>query len=327
MYLGLKSKLRITAEEDTKIRNMNELAKAELEATRQAQSNASIDLQNTRTALAAEKATAASIHKEVQAGIEALDEQRRQKELLNAEILRAQQETDNIRTSVADSLDRDLENIRSNYEQAKVEAEEEYIDALKEFETQMQKEMESKETDRAALLKQIEDAQSVVKSINDNKARAEAEQSLYRLSITDDDLTEINALRNVAKTFRDATNVNKLIWSAYYQKPYKVLILNNLGPDKVCGIYSITDTTTDKKYIGQSVDVASRWMDHIKRGLGADKGADTKLYAAMKEHGVENFRFELVEQVPRNRLNEQEKFWIKFYDTVNMGLNTTQGNS
>jgi len=73
--------------------------------------------------------------------------------------------------------------------------------------------------------------------------------------------------------------------------------------------------------------VANRWSDHIKRGLGADKGPDTKLYAAMKSHGVENFKFELLEKVPRERLNEQEKFWISFFDTATTGLNTTKGNS
>jgi hypothetical protein len=34
VWLGLKPKLRVIAEEDAKIKNMNELAKAELNATR-----------------------------------------------------------------------------------------------------------------------------------------------------------------------------------------------------------------------------------------------------------------------------------------------------
>lgn len=327
VWLGLKPKLRVIAEEDAKIKNMNELAKAELNATRQAQANANIDLENTRTALAAEKVQVANIHSQIQEGLNTLDNQRKEKELLMAEIANAQKENEKIRLNVADALDRDLDNLREKYDQAKAEAENEYLTALDEYKQQMEVVFENDKNNHQALLNTIQKEQSIVQSITDERERAAKDKSLYMLSITADDLDEINALRNVAKTFRDATPVNKLIWSAYYQKPYKVLILNTLGPEKTCGIYAITDTSTEKKYIGQSVDVATRWSDHIKRGLGAEKGADTKLYQAMKEHGVENFKFELLEEVPRERLNEQEKFWIDFYSSVQNGLNTTKGNS
>lgn len=47
----------------------------------------------------------------------------------------------------------------------------------------------------------------------------------------------------------------------------------------------------------------------------------------MKKDGVENFLFEVLEEVPRDKLNEREVYWIDFYDTKNTGLNISKGGS
>lgn len=327
IYLGLRPKLKQTIEADARTKKENEQRLAELAATNSALSATNKDLLNTRTVLATEKANVANLHDQVLTATQEIDHLRQEKDRLNAMILAAQEQNTNVRTSIEESLCKDLDRVREDYEQAKLAAEQEYISTIGEYSEQMNTLMDSKEQDLETLNKKIQDAQTIVQAINEEKRRTEAEQSLYMLSVTADDLTEIKALRDVSKTFRDATPVNKLIWSLYYQKPYKTLVTTYLGDEKVCGIYSITDTIDGKRYVGQSVDVANRWSDHIKRGLGADKGTDTKLYAAMKSHGVENFKFELLEKVPRERLNEQEKFWIGFFDTATTGLNTTKGNS
>jgi group I intron endonuclease len=62
-------------------------------------------------------------------------------------------------------------------------------------------------------------------------------------------------------------------------------------------------------YVGQSVDLAQRWKQHIKRGLGAETPTRNKLYPAMKEFGVENFIFEVVEECQKSALDSQEDFW------------------
>jgi len=36
------------------------------------------------------------------------------------------------------------------------------------------------------------------------------------------------------------------------------------------GIYKITNINNGKVYIGQAVNIAERWRQHIKRGVGAD---------------------------------------------------------
>lgn len=326
-WLGLRPYLKRTVEEDKRVAKENEIRAAELASTQQALSATNTELMNTRSVLATEKTHVANLHEQVTQATQEIDALRQEKDRLNETINFIHNQAATVKSNVQLALDQDLEKIRADYESARLAAEQEYIETVEQYSEQMGSLIEAKNNDLNAVNKRIDDAKQVMDSINGEKARAEAEQSLYMLSVTADDLVEIRALRDVSKTFRDATPVNKLIWSLYYQKPYKDLVLKTLGDKKTCGIYAITDTTTDKKYVGQSVDVATRWADHIKRGLGADKGADTKLYAAMKLHGVENFKFELLEEVPRERLNEQERFWIEYFDTTKIGLNTTKGNT
>jgi hypothetical protein len=45
----------------------------------------------------------------------------------------------------------------------------------------------------------------------------------------------------------------------------------------------------------------------------------------MKQHGIEQFTFEVVEQVPKDQLSEREKFYINFYQTKETGLNERNG--
>ena len=86
-----------------------------------------------------------------------------------------------------------------------------------------------------------------------------------------------------------------------------------MGTNTKCGIYKITNLVSNQAYIGQSVDIASRFKQHIKCGLGIDAPASNKLYKSMIEDGVWNFSFELLEECPKDKLNERESFWIDLY--------------
>jgi group I intron endonuclease len=98
---------------------------------------------------------------------------------------------------------------------------------------------------------------------------------------------------------------------------------NNLNR---CGIYKITNLQNHKCYIGQSVNIAERWRQHVKRGLGVETITNNKLYPALKQDGVENFSFELIQECPRSDLNKAEKYWIQYFDSYNCGYNSTTGN-
>ena len=77
-------------------------------------------------------------------------------------------------------------------------------------------------------------------------------------------------------------------------KPTTDLCNRVLGSGSVCGIYKITNKQTGDIYIGQSVNVADRWKQHVKCGLGIDASATNKLYNNMQRHGVWNFTFEIL---------------------------------
>jgi hypothetical protein len=149
----------------------------------------------------------------------------------------------------------------------------------------------------------------------------------YKLSLSTLELEDIQKLNSIKLSLHQPVILSKLIWSTYFLKQTTELCNRVLGKEKICGIYKITNLKTEQCYIGQSVDIATRFKDHIKCGLGIDASATNKLYKAMQEDGVWNFTFELIEGCLRTDLNEKEKFWIDFYQSQKYGYNTTKGGS
>ena len=150
--------------------------------------------------------------------------------------------------------------------------------------------------------------------------------SFYCLNISKLDLDDIETLERIKPKLNKPRILSMLIWSTYYQKPMTALCNNVLTKDIVCGIYKITNQKNDMCYIGQSVDIAKRWKDHAKCGLGIDTPASNKLYKAMQEDGIHNFSFELLQTCDRSELDEREKYYIELYDSCRYGYNSTSGN-
>lgn len=159
--------------------------------------------------------------------------------------------------------------------------------------------------------------------IDDQKRQEEMEtnRSFYMLQIGQYDKMDIEQLRLIEPKLHNKEVLNKLIWSTYYQTPYKDLIGRVFGTQKVSGIYKITCVENNKTYIGKSVDIANRWSEHIKSSLEIGTIAKNQFYTLMKEKGAENFTFELLEKVDKDKLLERESYWIKFYETDSYGLN------
>lgn len=155
----------------------------------------------------------------------------------------------------------------------------------------------------------------------------DSNQDYYRLALDEIDINDITLLRELQPRFVKKESIDKLIWEVYYKPAYDILTAR-LFPKaiKYCGIYRITDLTTGKSYIGQSVDIKERFRQHIKSALTYGK-ATNKLYSTMQKSGVHNFTFEILEEVSRENLNERETYWIEFYKTKDFGLNTTRGGS
>lgn len=143
------------------------------------------------------------------------------------------------------------------------------------------------------------------------------QKDFYRLILSKEDLEEIANLRSIK--LRDPTALNKVIWKVYYEKPYTDLIGRVVGKEKKTGIYKITNLNNGMCYVGQAVDIAERFRQHIKRGLGADTPTKNKLYPAMIEFGVENFTFEIIEECDRSLLDSREDYYQDVFHTKDYG--------
>ena len=99
--------------------------------------------------------------------------------------------------------------------------------------------------------------------------------------------------------------------------------------EKVCGIYKVTNNINKKVYIGQSVDIYSRW-NHHKSCCKNEKCHEynTPFYRALRKYGLENFVYCVLEEnVLRENLNMREMGWIEYYDSFYCGYNMTAGGN
>lgn len=71
------------------------------------------------------------------------------------------------------------------------------------------------------------------------------------------------------------------------------------------GIYQITNAINGKSYVGQSIDVERRFIEHRN-----PHGKMTSIKLAIKKYGVGNFVFKILEECSVERLDEREVFWI-----------------
>lgn len=198
--------------------------------------------------------------------------------------------------------------LNTAYQEKTAEAQEEYRLA--------KEELDKIQATRAAALQ----AQLKEKEIKEKLA-------FYCLTISQTNLDDIKVLERMKSQLHNPRILSMLIWQTYFQKPMTALCNNVLGTSVVCGIYKITNQSDDMCYIGQSVDLAKRWKDHAKCGVGVDTPPGNNLYKAMQESGLWNFSFELLEACPRDQLNAKEKYYIELYQSDKFGYNSQAGNN
>ncbi len=220
------------------------------------------------------------------------------------------------------SFDKEIDRLSEELEKARNVTQEEYLQLLEESAYNYNKEIENKQSLLNELSEQLAATrQNVTVAMEAAKRREELEtkSEFYKLNISDEDLEEIGILREACRKLRNDEPINKVIYKAYYEKPYTDLIGRVIGQNIKTGIYKITNVKNDKCYVGQAVNVAERWRQHIKRGLGAETPTRNKLYPAMKSYGVENFTFELIEECSREQLNEREDYWQEYFHAKDYG--------
>ena len=144
------------------------------------------------------------------------------------------------------------------------------------------------------------------------------------IHLTQEAKDDIEYIYSISSRFHHPDILYKLIWSEYIQKPLNEMLKDN-SIGEVSGIYKITNIRTEKAYIGRSVNVKKRLQDHVKSAIGISTIADQAIHHAMKEEGLWNWSFELLEQVPKELLPEKEKQYIELLATQDYGYNKNGG--
>ena len=209
------------------------------------------------------------------------------------------------------SLEDSYEELAKDLVQDYLDKEQESVQKIKKLNEKIQFE----ESQLEDLRHKVEAAVAYDKRNEENKNKTD----FYKLNLTQDDLDEICELRKIISHFRNPEPVNKVIWKTYYEKPYTDLIGRVIGSGVHCGIYKITNLQNNMCYVGQSTNIAERWKQHIKRGLGADTPTRNKLYPIMQTVGVENFSFEIIEECTKSQLNDREDYWQDFFKAKEFG--------
>ena len=91
-------------------------------------------------------------------------------------------------------------------------------------------------------------------------------------------------------------------------------------------IYRITNTINNKIYIGQTKNYKKRFWEH-KNSFQKEKRKDfySKKNRAFRKYGIDNFKFEVIEEVDDSLLDSREEYWITYYDSFESGYNSTPG--
>ena len=295
LYVIIKPKLKATQELDEATKLQNEELHTEL------------------VALEKQHATLTARRQEIQDSIALLEKQA--EESSNA-IYKKSWELANEKMSNASEV------MSKQYEQAKQIAENDYLETLKDCANSFTSQINDKKNELKKVQDELADLVQKLNSAVEANKRAEEikqKQDFYRLQLTAIDLDEIKRLREVEPYLREKEPLNKVIWKVYYEKPYTDLIGRVVGTGIHTGIYKITNIENQMCYVGQAVNIADRWKQHIKRGIGAEAPTRNKLYPAMLEVGVENFTFEIVEECDKSKLNEREDYWQEFFHAKDFG--------
>lgn len=163
--------------------------------------------------------------------------------------------------------------------------------------------------------------------INENIQRERLHQmqkDFHRILLSVEAEEDIQYLLSIEKNIHNKEVLRKLIYETYIKTPLNEMTKRVLNNEDPCGIYKITDKD-GLSYIGKSTKVKSRWINHIKTALGIGTISNQEIHTAIKIQGFDKFNFELLEECPKEKLTEREKYFIDFFETYKMGYNMKVG--
>ena len=200
--------------------------------------------------------------------------------------------------------------------------------ALQEYNQKTTWKMEEAQQSLNSILEELDDYRRRRAAVNEailREKELKEKETFYKLNISENDIEDIEVLKTIEPKLKNKEALNKLIFDVYISKPMKEMIKRVLNGKSISGIYKITYIPTGEAYIGRSTDISNRFKEHVLSCFSIGHIAHSSLHTKMARDGIWNFTFEVIEEVSKDKLNEREKYWIDFYDTVNYGLNMKAG--
>lgn len=184
------------------------------------------------------------------------------------------------------------------------------------------------ETEKRTILNELNKEKKKQAEIIEQYRKAEEvkqNQDFYRISISENEKSDIKKLKDLSYSFSKPEILLKLIYETYYKTKMEELFKRVLGENKdAAGIYKITNIENNKVYIGKTTKFIDRFRTHAKRGCGIERITGL-LYDAMFDEGLENFTWEIVMTCSKDELSEKEKEMIDFYKSNEYGYNIRKG--
>ena len=140
-------------------------------------------------------------------------------------------------------------------------------------------------------------------------------ENFYKIVIPENDQEDIEVLKTIGPRLRNREALNKLIYDVFVKRPLSELIKRVTNGKEISGIYKITYIKTGEAYIGNTTNISTRWQNHIKTACGLEGAARTTFHNRLEQDGIWNYTFEILEEVPKDKLSEREKFYIELYGT------------
>lgn len=312
LYLGLRNKLKATIELDTQTREENAKIIEESQKLLQAQNQLNEKISN--------------LNNDYNSLIKEIDFLKDKKKILDDNYqqasLNAEMYCQKANELASEKFAQSAEQMAQKYQQAEDNYQQEYLKAIEESTKEYTNLIIQKQEELNKISQELAEAKAKQNAIVEANKRAEEvkqKEQFYKLNLSEIDIEEIKKLRSIIPYLRSAEPINKVIWKVYYEKSYTDLIGRVIGQGIHTGIYKITNIENQKCYIGQAVNIADRWKQHIKRGVGAEAPTRNKLYPAMYELGPEQFTFEILEECDKSLLDSREDYWQEFYQAKEFG--------
>ena len=150
------------------------------------------------------------------------------------------------------------------------------------------------------------------------KQWAISSQAPFRRRFNDYPFNGVDKHRQLVEVVGIRLHVSRYSLNSYENMRNHTAMKGNKYMKKVeheCGIYAIVNKINNKSYIGKSIDIHTRWKEHIyllSRGVHQNK----HLQSAWNKYGEEAFEFIVIKTCKAKELNRTESILIALFNTT-----------